>query len=298
MRMIRSWVLVFLTILCLGTISTQSTIAQDPNASDDITPIPHGDVLDILFNFNGQADVKCVLPCLYEIRPEQTTLSEIQTIFTTLFEGDKKILAQFDRPVELNEEQRGYSLINIGPEGSFTLGFIVSLKNEILQRFHTRLLHPGEWLGSSNVNLSTVLATLGQPDEVYLSIVASEPPQFGIVLTYKTLGTVFSYVYPIEPKHLTQNDEPIVLCGRWSKTYSVDVWIQAVDDNAYETLLDENFRVEQKPGTDGIVYRAYWPLERMTKWNTKDITRFLIDNSEWCFDAYSYNELLKSGYSY
>jgi hypothetical protein len=84
------------------------------------------------------------------------------------------------------------------------------------------------------------LAALGEPHEVYISISAAQPPYFNVALGYETRGTLIRYTYFFEPEQLTQSEEPIPLCGSWSKTYSVDVWIQAIDEEFYEALLHKN----------------------------------------------------------
>src|SRR4051812_43580318 len=109
---IRFFVISFVVIICLSIDSSdrRMVLAQDSDTNHNITPIPHAEVLDVLFNFKEQATTDCVLPCFNEIRPEQTTLSEIQTIFTTLFDGDEKIITQFNKPFNMNDELQAYTL--------------------------------------------------------------------------------------------------------------------------------------------------------------------------------------------
>lgn len=297
-HMIRSMIFVCLTTLCfdIGSLTAQ----VDETEQGATTLFPHADVIEELLRFSIEPGEECTLPCFVGIRPGEAKLPEIQELAADLFDGDESILVQLDKPFEREDGLVDYALtVNDYEEieGFFDISFLIS-QDEVLRRFQTHLFQPENWLNSTVLDISRILNVLGTPDEVYVAIAASQPPQFSIVLGYETLGTVFLYTYRIEPEQLTQSDEPIPLCGSWSKTYSVNVWIQTVDEKFYEDLLEENLRIGEAESTDEIVYRAFWPLEKMTNWNTEDLTQFLSDNPEWCFDALSYEQLLESGYSY
>lgn len=290
------FVFIFLIINWLSVIN-----AQEPDADQgELTPLPHAEVIVRLLNFKDESVEDCSLPCFAGIRPDKTTLSEIQELSVGLFDGDEAVLVQFDRPFEREDGMLDYILrlnhLNIA--GSFSFSFIVSSEQEVLQRFQMRLNRPENWLESRGLGISEVLAVLGEPDELYISISAAQPSYFDIALGYETKGTLFRYKYFFEPEQLTQSEEPIPLCGSWSKTFSIDVWIQSVDEDTYVDLLEEKLRLGETANTEEIVYRAFWPMERMTNWNIEDWTQLMVENSEWCFDALSYDELLAAGYSY
>ena len=297
-HMIRSMIFICLTTLCfdVGALTAQA----DETEQGVTTSFPHADVIEELLNFSIESSEECTLACFAEIQPHETTMPEIQELSSKLFDEDESILAQFDRPFEREDGLIDYTLIvndDEEIEGFFDISFLVT-QDEVLRRFQTHLFQPENWLNSTVLDISMILNSLGTPDEVYVAIAASQPPQFSIVLGYETLGIVFLYTYRFEPERLTQSDEPIPLCGSWERTHSINIWIQAVDEDFYEDLLEEYLRIDEAENTDEIVYRAFWPLEKMTKWNIEDLTQFLTDNPEWCFDALSYEKLLESGYSY
>jgi hypothetical protein len=293
----------FLAILCceIDAPYSHTANAQDADANQgEATSIPHAEVITQLLDFTGESVEDCSLPCFAGIRPGETTLPEIQELAIDLFDGDEAILERFDRPFERDDDLLIYTMTfnRFAVSGSFSLSFMILPEEETLHRFYAHLNHPENWFESSDLGISKVMSALGEPDEVYLSISAAQPPYFDIAFGYEIRGTLFRYKYFFEPEQLTQSEEPIPLCGSWSNTYSADIWIQAVDEELYEALLEENLRLEEDEDMDEMVYRAFWPLERMTNWNIEDLTEFLVDNPEWCFDALSYEELLESGYSY
>src|SRR5690606_33627190 len=112
----------------------------------------------------------CSLPCFADIRPDETTLPEIREMVVELFAGDDSILARFDKPFERDDGLLDYTLWFNSPDisGSFQLGFIILPEEEVLRRFHARLSHPANWLESTNLDISEVLAALGMPDEVFI----------------------------------------------------------------------------------------------------------------------------------
>lgn len=292
----RFFVLIFLITLCLKAVN-----AQEPDTNrDESETIPHAEVITKLFNFTVEGTEDCVLPCIAGIHPDETTLYEIQELAVDLFDDDESILKRFDNPFEREDGVLVYSLIASSSTitGYFALGFLIVPEDEVLRRFEAHLSHPENWLDASNLDIAEILAILGEPDAIYISISAAQPSYFDIALGYETKGILFRYKYFFEPEQLTQSEEPIPLCGSWSKTYSVDVWIQAVDEELYTALLEEYLRLSESESTEETVYRAFWPLERMTDWSTKELTQFLAENQEWCFDALSYEELLDAGYSY
>lgn len=292
----RFFAFIFLTMLCFKGVN-----AQEPDTNREASKtIPHAEVITLLLNFSEQLTEECKLPCFANIRPDETTLSEIQGLSIDLFDEDESILAQFDKPFEREDGLVDYTLVindNEDIEGFFDIGFLVS-QDGLLHRFKAHLFQPENWLESTILDISVILGILGTPDEIHIAIVASQPPQFSIVLGYKTLGTVFLYTYRFKPEQLTQSGEPIPLCGSWSRTYSVNVWIQAIDEDSYNALLLENLRIGESESLGETVYSAFWPLERITNWNIEDWAQFLVENPEWCFDALSYEELLEAGYSY
>ena len=286
-----------LAILCIEFGTSYPVHAQDTETE---TPsLPHADAIDQLLNFAEPAE-DCTLPCFGGIYPEETTLSEIRDMTITLFDDDEAVLSQFDNPFEREDGLLDYTLrfSSLDVAGSFSLRFLFSPEEHVLRRFHARLNRPENWLVSSHLDISEVLTVLGEPDEVYISISGSEPSYFNMVLGYEALGTLFLYTYFFEPEQITQGEEPIPLCGSWAKTYSIDVWIQAVDEEFYNALLEENLRLSEHPTFGGIVYRAFWSLDRITNWNVEDLTQFISENPEWCFDALSYDALWEAGYSY
>lgn len=293
-------VLVFLSILCFKISSPypDTVNAQGSDTTEDSTSMPHAEVISQLLNFTEESVGDCSHPCFAGIRPDETTLSEIQELSIDLFNGDDTILAQFDKPFERQDGQLIYTLRSEVVEGYFDLSFMISPHDEILRRFKASLFYPESWLEARTLDINVTLKVLGPPDEIYVSIAASQPPQFSIVLGYRDLGMVFLYTYSFDSEQLTQSDEPIPLCGSWANTYYVYVWIQAVDEEFYEDLLEENLRLRARESTGAIVYRAFWPLERMTNLNIEEFTQSLAENPAWCFDALSYEELLESGYSY
>lgn len=275
--------------------------AQDSGFQQDTAlSIPHSEVIGQLLDFSNDLDTECLLPCFGGIHPDQTTFSTIRALSINLFNGDETVLAQFENPFEREDGLEDYTLRfnNRDISGSFSLSFMFSPEEQVLRRFYARLNHPENWLDFTTLDVSEVLATLGEPGAVYISMTAAQPSYFDIALGYEDLGTLIRYAYFFEPEQLTQDAAPIPLCGSWAKTNSIDVWIQSVDEEFYISLLDENLYLAESEGIDGIVYSAFWPLEQMSGLDKAAFTNLLIDNPAWCFDALSYEELWTAGYSY
>lgn len=273
----------------LGLVNAQT-------ATDDRHSItfPDGEIASYLLDFT---DNDCRLPCFAGIQPGVTTLTELQRFSQILFRGDEKLLAEFDQPFVRMDGWFDYTF-RFAPwddPGFFDFSFIVS-QEEILEQFRSQLGRPASWLGIDVLYISNIFEILGEPNEIYIAIAASQPPKFEIALAYEELGTLIIYRYGFDPGQLTQGEEPIQLCGTWEDTDSIKFWIQAIDDEAYAALLEEALPAYEFP--DGRVNRGFWPLNRMTDMEIDPLIQLLSENHEWCFDALSYEELWEAGYSY
>lgn len=293
--------LMFLIMVCIQNSVDYSNIVY--TQENDVPQIDSAtlqtEIISYLLNFDENLNEGCILPCFAGIRPSETTLSELIEFSEDLFDGNEDILAVFDNPFEREDGLLDYTfrfpLWEVS--GSYNVSYIVSPEQNIMQQFRSYINQPANWLNSDILSISNTLHLLDEPSDIYISISGSQPSYFEIALAYKALGILFVYKYYFEPEQLTQGDEPIPLCGSWEDVFQISVWIQAVDAEMYQMLMDERLRLEEENTTE-IVYRTFRPLHQMTNWDKTDLTQYLIHNPDWCIDAHSYEELRESGYSY
>jgi hypothetical protein len=225
-----------------------------------------------------QSSESCQLPCLWGLRPRETTADDVLEFVRTTLKQEPYLGTQ-DNGWQYYEAFLGFSA------GSIDIVF--RIENDVLVRTEIRLLEPTEWLTNNPFLLHELLEALGQPTDVYISYSAASSINYNLAVVYNDIGVMAEYVFMPNSDNVTV-DTRIQICSPDRAEYSIRVWLQSEDSEVVDNL--------SPAPKDTSSYGAYLDIEQMANINIETFTEAFVGVPDGCIEALSLRELREQGY--